>query len=117
MKTYASMTDREKVRFLEEVMDAISDLVLVKADSSRLVWANKAFRDCYGMSQVELRGILDAPHSDPDHTLQYVQDDAWVFENQRSLNIPSEPVTRHDSTIRHYNTIKSPMLNSEGATL
>ena len=113
MKKYSELSDREKVEFLESILDSVNDLVLVKGENSRLLWANKSFCEIYGMSPAELQGLLDAPHSNPDHTLQYVQDDKFVFDNAKTLNILSEPITYHDGTVRHFHTIKSPILNDE----
>ncbi|CAN0600260.1 unnamed protein product, partial [Ectocarpus sp. 12 AP-2014] len=49
------------------------DLVLVKAPDSHLLWANTAFLDYYGMSEAQLFQLVDAQHSDPDDTLQYIR--------------------------------------------
>ncbi len=95
----------------------MADLLLIKGDNARLLWANKAFCTYYGMSNEALQGILDAQHSDPDDTLQYVQDDKFVFENQQVLDIASEPITDHKGTVRFFNTIKNPVLDENGRTL
>jgi PAS domain S-box-containing protein len=97
-----------------QILSAIGDLVLVKGPNSKLIWANQAFCDYYGMTAAQLRGILDAPFSEPDHTQQYVSDDAWVFDNKMVLSIPQEPVTRHDGAVRFFNTVKSPIFNAAG---
>jgi nitrogen fixation negative regulator NifL len=115
------VTDRQKIqRHIQEteemyrqILDAIPDMVLVKGPKSRLLWANKAFRDYYGMSNEQLMGMIDAPFNDPDYTQQYVKDDAYVFETGKVLDIPSEPVTRHDGTVRDFHTVKSPIFGPE----
>jgi PAS domain S-box-containing protein len=99
---------------MEQILDAITDLVIIKGPGSRLLWANKAFREAYGMSNAELRGIVDAPFNAPDHTQQYLRDDQQVFETGRSLDIPEEPVTRHDGRIITVHTVKSPILDADG---
>ena len=83
-----------------QILDAIADMVLVKGAQSRILWANRAFRDYYGMSNEELLNIIDASFSPPDHTAQYVRDDAHVFETGAVLDIPEEPVTRHDGLVQ-----------------
>ncbi|WP_293271193.1 PAS domain S-box protein, partial [Microcoleus sp. PH2017_02_FOX_O_A] len=86
----------------------------VKGPESKIVWANQAFRDYYGMTEEELQGIVDAPFSNPDNTLQYIKDDAFVFETGQTLQIAEEPVTRHDSEVRLFSTVKAPIRNEDG---
>ncbi|MFO7682690.1 MAG: PAS domain S-box protein [Chloroflexota bacterium] len=42
-------------RRYQQILDAITHMVLVKGAESRIVWANKAFRDYYGMSNEALQ--------------------------------------------------------------
>ena len=56
--------DREKElqdakQMYQQILDAITDLILVKCPQSRIVWANKAFREYYQMENSELIGIVD----------------------------------------------------------
>ncbi|MEL6406252.1 MAG: PAS domain S-box protein [Chloroflexota bacterium] len=101
----------------EQILDAIDDLVLVKGAQSKILWANRAFREYYGMSNEALAGIIDAPFVELDVTQQYVIDDATVFNSGETLNIPEEPVTRFDGIVRHFNTIKSPIFNQSGTVV
>lgn len=100
-----------------QVLDAMSDLVLLKGPQSRIIWANKAFREAYGMSNDDLRGLIDAPFSEPDHTLQYVRDDNWVFNNGKSLDIPCEPFTRSDGRACLVHSVKSPIFDEDGRVI
>src|SRR6476661_2915763 len=105
---------RESEQKYHQILDAIGDMVLVKGPKSKIVWANQAFRDYYGMTEEELQGIVDAPFADPDNTLQYVRDDAFVFDSGHTLQISAEPVTRHDGEVRLFSTIKTPIRNADG---
>ena len=96
---------------LISALDAMRDFVIIKGPKSRLVWANKSFRDYYGMSQEDLEGIIDGPQSDPDDTLQYVRDDALVFSSGSHVEVSSEVVTDHSGESRLFQTIKSPILD------
>jgi PAS domain S-box-containing protein len=96
------------------VLDAIVDMVLVKGPRSRIVWGNKAFRDAYGMTNEQLRGIIDSSAVEADLTLKYVQDDMRVFETGQSLDIPEEALTRHDGELRYCHTVKSAIFDSQG---
>ena len=91
-------------------------MVLVKGDRSRIAWANKAFRDYYGMSNEQLRQIIDAPFNEAENTKQYVIDDRHVYTTGQTLNIPAEKVTRHDGVVQLFNTVKSPLRDLEGRT-
>src|SRR5687768_14914297 len=97
-QTIAAM-QKERHQF-RQILDAIDDFVLVKGEKSRIIWGNRAFRDYYGMTEEQLQGIIDAPHAEPDYTQQYVIDDAKVFNSGQPLNIASEPVKKHDGSVR-----------------
>ena len=94
------------------VLDSVSEFVLVKGDRSRLLWANAAFRDYYGLSNEQLRELIDSEHSDPDDTLQYVRDDHQVFTSGEQLAV-TEPITRHDGDVAYFSTIKTPIPSTE----
>ena len=95
--------------WFEEVLDAMSDMVLVKGPKSRLLWANREFREYYDLSNEQLRQLIDGEHSDPDDTVQYVRDDHKVFQTGKRLDIPAEPVTDANGVVRYMHTIKSPI--------
>jgi PAS domain S-box-containing protein len=105
---------RESEQRYRQILDAITDMVLVKGPQSRIVWANKAFRDCYGMSNEQLSNLVDAPFVEPDYTQQYIKDDAHVFDTAQVLDIPEEPVTRYDGHILLVHTVKSPLFDVDG---
>ncbi|MBD2436869.1 PAS domain S-box protein [Nostoc sp. FACHB-110] len=104
-------------KIYQQILDAITDMVLVKGEKSRIIWANKAFRDYYGMSIEELQNIIDAPFNEPDNTLQYIKDDAYVFETGQTLEIPREQVTRYDGEVRLFHTIKSAIFNEKSQVI
>jgi len=104
---------RQNEQKYHQILDAITDMVLVKGPQSRIVWANKAFRDYYGLSNEQLKDMIDASFNKPDYTLQYIRDDAYVFETGQCLEI-EEPVTRYDGEVKIFNTIKSVIRNEVG---
>ena len=118
METRDRQRAEEALRVSEQtyrqMLDAITDMVLVKGSGSRIMWANKAFRDYYAMTNDQLRDIIDAPFNPPDYTQQYVKDDAYVFNSGKTLMILEEPVTRHDGEVLLFDTIKSPIFNVAG---
>src|SRR6188474_2871177 len=62
-----------------QILDAIADMVLVKGADSHILWANKSFRDYYGMSNEQLYELIDAKFSPVDYTAQFVRDDLHVY--------------------------------------
>lgn len=109
---YRSRTEKKRLAStFQQILDAIFDMVLVKGSQSRILWGNKAFRDYYGMTNQELRGIVDAPFVEPDYTKKYVRDDEFVFSSGGILNIPFEPVKNHHGETRYFHTVKSPIFD------
>jgi rsbT co-antagonist protein RsbR len=111
-QTIAAASARE--RMYTHALDAISDMVLVKGAQSRIVYANRAFRDYYGMTNEQLADLVDAPFNEPDYTQQYIKDDAHVFGTGETLHIPDEPVTRFDGVVRRFQTVKSAIRDEAG---
>lgn len=107
-----AMLQRDDVH--RQILDAIADMVLVKGAHSRILWGNRAFREYYGMSNEELQQLVDAPFNAPDHTQQYVADDLHVFTTGAPLDIPMEPVTRHDGVVHTFHTVKSALRDVDG---
>jgi PAS domain S-box-containing protein len=105
---------RESERRYAQILDSIADMILCKGPQSQILYANKAFRDYYGMTMDQLRGIIDAPFNQQDYTHRYLQDDDQVFRSGKPLNIPEEPVTQHDGQVFLFNTVKSPIFNAAG---
>jgi PAS domain S-box-containing protein len=110
----AEVALRESEQRYQQILDAITDMVLVKGEKSRIVWANKSFRDFYGMSNEQLRDLVDAPIVDPDLTQQYIKDDIYVYETGNILSIPEEPCTRYDGAVLPFETVKAPIRDANG---
>ena len=110
-----ALLDQKEV--YRQILDAIADMVLVKGAGSRILWANKAFRDYYGMTNELLHERVDANFNQADYTEQYVRDDHYVFTSGQVLNIPDEPVTRSDGLVQIFHTVKSPLRDDEGRVL
>jgi two-component system, NtrC family, sensor kinase len=115
--TNVLVAKRDADGMLQQILDAITDMVLVKGPQSRLEWANKAFLSVYGMTNAQLKGIIDAPFSEPDLTQQYVKDDLQVFSTGLPLEIHEEPMIRHDGKVLTCHTVKSPIMDSKGKVI
>lgn len=106
----------ETKNLYQQILDAIPDLILCKGAQSRIVYANKAFRDYYGMTQEQLQGLIDAPFVKLDYTQQYLKDDAYVYNTGDTLKI-EEPVVRFDGQERLFSTVKSAIRNATGQVI
>lgn len=111
----AEMAVRASEKKYQKILDAITDMVLVKGENSRIVWANRSFRDFYNMTPTELEELMDARFSESENTLQDVKTDAYVYETGNTLDI-EESVMRFDGEVRHFNTIKSAIRHEDGTT-
>jgi two-component system NtrC family sensor kinase len=108
---------RDSEATYKQILDSLADMVLVKGEHSRILWANRAFREAYGMTDEQMRGLLDAPFVEPDYTQQYVKDDQEVFRTGKTLDIPEEPIHRHDGTILTVHSVKSPVFDQDGKVI
>jgi len=105
---------RATEQMYRQILDSIPDMVLVKDRNFRILWANKAFRSYYDMTNEELKGIQDSPINDPSFTKQYNKDDSYVFNTGKILDILEESVTRHDGHVAFFHTIKAPLFAESG---
>ena len=107
---------RQRVEMYAQVLDAIPDLIKCKNSQSRLVYANKAFCDFYGMTMEQLgdRDSTAIPLNNRDSTQQSVVDDAYVVNTGQTLRISQESVTRYDGQVYLFDTVKVPIFNAEG---
>jgi rsbT co-antagonist protein RsbR len=105
---------QEQVDIFFQTVDQLDEMVLIKGPKSRIVYANKAFRELYAMSLEQLNGLIDAPFNEPDYTQQYIRDDEQVFVTGQALEIPVEHVVRHDGSLRQVHTLKAPVYNNAG---
>ncbi|WP_377473427.1 MAG: PAS domain S-box protein [Microcoleus anatoxicus] len=116
------ISDRKRVQkelqdakqMYQQILDAITDIILVKGPESRIVWANKAFRDYYQRENSELIGIIDAEFQEPEYTQQYLLDDARVFNTGEVGQILEEPLKNSYGEVNYFDTIKSPIFDTEG---
>jgi len=105
---------RDRLLMYEQLLDSVRDMVFVKNGESQIIFANKAMCDLYGMSQEQIRGIVDSAVNPQEYTNQYLVDDAYVMDTGNTLVIPEEPVTRYDGLVRMFETIKSPVRDASG---
>lgn len=100
--------------YYQQILNAIPDMILVKGKDSHIRWANTAFQKHYGMSAQELDQLIDAPFQPKNLTEQYIKEDAWVWNNKKSLLIECETVLKFDGEEKKFQTIKAPILDQDG---
>jgi PAS domain S-box-containing protein len=111
----AELKRSQDLRFMyEQLLDSTRDIVVVKDRTTHIVYGNQALSDLYGIPKEEIKGMVDIPINRPEHTSQYLADDAYVMDTGNTLFIPEEPSTRHDGLIRIFETIKSPIRDRDG---
>ncbi len=110
-------TLRAQLAIYEQILDSIPDLILYKGPASHIRYANRAFRDYYGMDKQQLQDVIDADFNQPDYTQQYIRDDAQVFQTGQSLEIACEPVTHHSGEVHLFSTNKHAIRSHDGAII
>ncbi|CAG0926661.1 Aerobic respiration control sensor protein ArcB [Thermoflexales bacterium] len=105
---------RESERRYQQILDGVRDLIQVKDEKSRIVWANKAFREYYNLSIEQLQDLRNAPLTEPADAQPQLKDDLQVWETGQILSIPEEPLVRHDGETRLFETMKSPIFDEAG---
>ena len=81
---------KENEKMSRQILDATADMILCKSPDSKIVWANKAYRDYHGMSSEQLQNMIDAPLNQPNCTEQHLKYDAQVLATGRNLEISEE---------------------------
>jgi PAS domain S-box-containing protein len=105
---------KETEEMYRQILDATADMILCISPDSKIVWANKAFRDYHGISSAQLQDVIGVPLNRPKCTEQHLLDDVQVFATGRNLEISAMMVRRHDGMVRAFDTIQSPILDAEG---
>ncbi|MCU0546571.1 MAG: PAS domain S-box protein [Oscillatoriaceae cyanobacterium Prado104] len=98
----------------QQILDAIADTILVKGPDSRIVWGNKAFRNYCKIDNTKFELAAENQCQELDCTNQYLIDDSSVFLTGQTMQIYDEPHQGYDGKVRYFDTIKSPIFNTEG---
>ncbi|MBW4468246.1 MAG: PAS domain S-box protein [Pegethrix bostrychoides GSE-TBD4-15B] len=118
---YQSHLLRQTKNHYQQILDAIPDLIFCKTDQSRIVYANKAFRDYAGQGFLgagleEFQAHADQPHINLEYINQYLKDDFAVLSTGNVLKT-EEPILSQTGELRLFSTIKAPIFNSQGEAL
>jgi PAS domain S-box-containing protein len=106
---------RRQREFLRKVVDANPQLIFLKDWDGRFVLANQAVAEVYGTTVEQLEGKTDADFNpDAAQIDAFLRHDREVIDSGRALVIPEEPVTDRTGATRWFQTIKVPLLASDG---
>ena len=102
---------REHQQFMEQVLDTIPTVVLVRDSQQRLVFGNQAMRTAWQASP------FSSPRPLPPQTLAELQRsaalDAQVIATGEDLAL-EESLTLNDGTIRWYHAVRRPLRRPDG---
>ncbi len=97
-----------------QILDAISDFVVVKAPDSGSAWANRAFRVFHGLSEADSPGGVTSAQALARCGRAFDDLDADVLASGQAVDVPDEIVTGAEGVPRHWNTVRSPLFDTRG---
>jgi len=111
-------TERELKRqrtFLRQVLDIDPSLIFVKDRQGRFLLANEALASAYGTNIDDIVGKTDADFNPSAEEVEFFRRvDLEVMDSRREVVIPEEPVTEAGGKMRWFQTIKRPIVGSDG---
>jgi PAS domain S-box-containing protein len=101
--------------FLRQVIDTTPHLIFVKDWEGRYVLANRAVAEFHGTTVESIVGKRDSDFSVKDEEAeQFLRDDREVMSTQQAVFIAEEPATSSNGVTRWFQTVKVPLLSSDG---
>lgn len=111
----AERADNDRRRLLHAVIDHSPSIVFVKDAEGRYLLVNREAERRYGLSRKELLGRTDADYFQPEATRAMREKDEEAV--RRGEPIQFEEAIVFEGELRHFFTIKFPILNSYGALM
>ena len=101
--------------FLRQILDLNPNFIFAKDREGRFTLVNQAVADAYGTTVEELTGRTDADfNAHAEEVGRFRRDDLEVMESLCERVIPEEPITRADGRRVWLQTIKRPIVGSDG---
>lgn len=108
----------ERVKLLQNVLDALPAAIFCKDRQSRFIGCNKAFAGSVGITTTaELIGKTDNDFPWRDRAAEYQADDRAVFASEEAKLGILEPLRREDGTQIWLETNKVPLRNDNGSVI
>ena len=106
---------KESEEFLRRVVDTTPNLIFVKNRKGEFTLVNKAVADIYNIGIQDMVGKKDTDfNTHPSEVDGYLRDDLEVMDSLKNVFIPEESITAPDGTLRWLQTIKVPIVDSDG---
>jgi len=103
-------------QFLRRILDRSPGYIFVKDRDGRFSVANQAVAAAYGTVPEALVGRTDADfNSNAEEVAAFLEADRRVIDERKELFIPEEPVTEANGHTRWVQTIKVPLIESDGS--
>lgn len=102
---------RETTR-IHRILDSITDLIVLSDKYSRPLWGNRAFREFFGLIGGQTTEGTFARI--PELLKRHRDFDRKVIEERRACWIEAEAITGPDGKTLWFNTVISPILDSDG---
>jgi PAS domain S-box-containing protein len=108
--------ERERERtFLRQIIDTNPNFIFAKNRQGRFTLANKAVADAYGTTVENLIGKTDSElNPNREEVEAFRRDDLEVLETMQDRFIAEERVTDADGRVRWLQTVKRPIIESNG---
>lgn len=102
--------------FLRQIIDINPNLIFAKDRAGRFTLVNRVVADIYGTTVDNLLGKTDADFNPNAAEVEWFhKQDMEVMDSLREHFIPEEPVTDVAGRVHWLQTVKQPILNSDGS--
>lgn len=106
---------RQERLLLRQVIDSSPNIIFVKDEAGRYLLGNQALAGFFGHPLEAVIGKTDAELNPlPGQTAKLRADDLQVFGTRQTLHIPEEAVPAADGETHWFNTVKTPLLDTDG---
>ncbi|MFB2837028.1 PAS domain S-box protein [Floridanema evergladense] len=106
---------RSQKQFLQDVIDINPNLIFIKDWSGRFVLANQACADIVGLNVEQMLGKTDLElNPNQAEAEQFQKDDRQVMTTRKTKFISEETLTNVTGEVRWLQTVKKPILASDG---
>lgn len=108
---------KEQQHFLRQVIDNNPNLIFVKDYQGKFTLANQALAEVYNTTIENIIGKTDIDFCpNPTDSEQYAKADRQVIQTLQPLLNVEESFTTSEGTVRHFQSVKAPLLSSDGKT-
>lgn len=102
--------------FLRQIIDTNPNLIFVKNLEGQFTLVNRAVAEAYGTTVEGLVGKKDSDFNPNEEEVRaFLRDDLTVIESMQERFIPEEPLTDTNGKLRWLQTIKRPLVSSDGS--